>query len=188
MGERPNPDSIDMDDFIDLLVGQVDEGDNGLFCIDEQGIRANVPTVNSYERNNLFCEERRALRQFERECKLDFPCTIEDVRAWIERTGEADMTNAVEVLTQSRRSPVTGKAPAAVTSSIPAPGKPGHPVTNDEAINEVIQIYQRQQKKNMARACREVVAIRFPNHPDPKRKAESLASGIRQRRLNQGKA
>ena len=89
------PANIDLDAFIDLLDGQIDEGDNGTFYLDKSGIRAIVPDVSARQALGLFSAEKEALRQFEKDCRLRFPCTIQDVRQWIERTGEADMPDSL---------------------------------------------------------------------------------------------
>lgn len=131
-----NQRTIDLDAFIDLLDGQIDEGNNGTFYLDKQGIRAIVPGVSERQAIGLFGDkegfiEKKVLRQFEKGCRLRFPCTIEGVRQWIERTGEADMP---DWLTSTR--PVLPSGQDADEPPLDSENEPTGPQQAAESENE----------------------------------------------------
>lgn len=141
--------NIDLGAFIDLLDGQVDEGDNSTFYLDESGIRAIVPDVSERQSIGLFSAEKKALRQFEKDCELIFPCTIEDVRQWVKRTGEADMPDGLaEPVEPQIEAPQVDAQPEQAAEPQTAPKKRGRkPTIPDEArsyYNELIAAGEKQ--------------------------------------------
>ncbi len=91
---------IDLDRFLALMDGDVTEGDNGTFYVDESGVRSTIaPTVAERDelikRGGLFDEQGRnkstgallpseadVVREFARECRLTFPVTLEEAKNW----------------------------------------------------------------------------------------------------------
>jgi hypothetical protein len=90
-----NQRTIDLDAFINLLDGQLDEGKNDTFYLDKSGIRAIVPDVAEREALGLLPEERQAIREHERDCRLAFPCTLNEALAWIKRIGGFELPDGM---------------------------------------------------------------------------------------------
>ncbi len=82
--------TIDLDAFIRLLDGQVDEGDNGILYLDKSGIRSSIAPSDSEHKaiGLLFSAEKAILRRHECDVLLAFPCTHQQVRDWLKRNPE----------------------------------------------------------------------------------------------------
>lgn len=192
---------IDLDDFLAILDGAVDEGDNGTFYVDEAGVRSTMaPTVKERAELNIIAERFRGrdenknltdhlepseadvLREFANECRFDFPITLDTAMAWAANIISMDPSEVkAKYIKRKGEPPERAKSePIAEVLS------PGHPAENTEAINDALEIESEQKrqgkKPNRMEACREAVKKRFPNHHDPESKAKSIAAGIRARR------
>lgn len=99
---------IDLDVFLAIMDGQVTEGDNDTFYVDESGVRSTfAPTVADraelVRQGHLFSKKTRGgpcdentkertgewqqseadvLREFANECRFDFPITLDTAMAW----------------------------------------------------------------------------------------------------------
>lgn len=71
--------------FINREAGEnlVTPGENfGEFLIDETGVSALTPTIESMGVSGLFHDECMAFLEFSKDCHLEFPCTVEQARRW----------------------------------------------------------------------------------------------------------
>lgn len=179
--------------FLVLLEGHVTEGGNAdEFYVDEAGVRSIVaPTVREraelVKRGGLFTEQIRngprdennertgelqqsevdVLREFAEECRLDFPCSLDEVKAW------AFVVIGVAHDDIDRRyREMTGKPP---------PRKAGRPPAYTDKHFDLVETFRREDDMSQAEACREVARLYFPDD-DPHERGEKLERAYREHR------
>ena len=125
-----NPDALTLLDFLSLFDGQLQLGDNGLLHISSSGVEASnalrLTALCDDLQGQLFPEEQSTLLEFERDCLLTFPCTVEDIESWMGRINTDTKrplvcaTKAYEALLQSRPLATEMRQPAGRPREIPA--------------------------------------------------------------------
>lgn len=181
---------IDMGAFLDLLAGAVVDGDNREFWIDTDGIESRVlrKPDKDYERvfgplttdkkeamrrdyehllGLLTPTEKRGLRQFNKEVRLDFPCSLDEVKAW-----SADIIGVKPDDIDRRYRRLKGRSP---------PRRAGRPPAYIDAHFDCVEKFMREDGVTQAEACRETAKLYFPDE-DPHSKGENMERALRKRR------
>lgn len=95
--------NLDLNAFLALLdYGLRREGDQ-TFAVSPEGIRAFRMEECDWEL--LSREEQVPLLEFEREARLDFPCTLEEMRGWVERNWHEMPESLAKALEEAQEAP-----------------------------------------------------------------------------------
>ena len=105
MGNHMEAKNLDLNAFLELLdYGLRREGDE-TFAVSPEGIHAFRMEERDWEL--LSREEQVPLLEFEREARLDFPCTLEEMRGWVERNWHEMPESLAKALEEAQKAPAS---------------------------------------------------------------------------------
>ncbi len=202
---------IGLDDFLAIMDGQVTEGDNDTFYVDESGVRSIVaPTVKERAELHIFKERVRGrdektkaltdelqqseadiLREFANECSLDFPVKLDTAMDWAVNIIGMDPAE-VEANYRLRKgeSPKRAKSESEPIKAKPEPPtlpskkKPGRKRSREVVL--AIELLREGKATGDEDAATQAVDSISPDLKEDmkKRKIESVKRSIRDARCN----